>query len=326
MPKPLPFLEVRMSEKTYQNEIATADETAPTMGTVALPRTGTVVLKRKRVFPKTGALVVIALVILTVVVGAAILADMVAPLKRSGLTFRDKLKPPVWMEGSDPRFFLGTNGSGHDILAYLVHGARTSLVIGVAVATFAGLVGVLLGLLAGFKGKWFDTIIMRWVDVQIAFPFIVLAIVVGAIFRPSMLSLIAILTIAGWPFFARVTRGEVLAVKARDYVVAATAIGSTGSRIALRHVLPNIISSIIVYWTFLVGIIIIAEASISFLGLGLPQPAVSWGSMINDGRNYLESAWWVPFWPSLVLTLVVVSINTVGDWLRDILDPTTSRR
>jgi peptide/nickel transport system permease protein len=314
-----------MSEKTIQNEITT-NEVLPVAEPIALPKTGFVSRKRKRTFPKTGVLVFIALLIILTAVGAAVLADMIAPLKRSGLTFRDKLKPPFWMEGTDPRFFLGTDGAGKDILAHLAHGARTSLIIGTAVATLAGIVGVTLGLLAGFKGKWFDTVIMRWVDIQIAFPFIVLAIVIGAIFKPSMLSLIFILTVAGWPFFARVTRGEVMSVKARDYVLAATAVGSTGSRITLRHILPNIASSIIVYWTFLVGIIIIAEASISFLGLGLPQPAISWGGMINDGRNFLESAWWVPFFPSLVLTLVVVSINTVGDWLRDVLDPTTSRR
>lgn len=117
-----------------------------------------------------------------------------------------------------------------------------------------------------------------------------------------------------------------MAVRARDYVLAATAVGMSDRRIVFRHILPNITSSIIVYWTFLVGIIILAEAGISFLGLGLPPPAISWGGMITEGRSYLDSAWWVPFWPSLILTLVVVSINTVGDWLRDVLDPTTTRR
>jgi len=266
-----------------------------------------------------------AIIFLLIVVVAAILADLIAPLKTEGLSFLTKLKPPFWMEKYDPRFPLGTDAAGHNILNYLIHGARTSLIIGLIAPTVSAFIGVGLGLLAGFRGKLADTIIMRAVDIQIAFPFLVLAIVLVSILKPTMLTLILVLSLGGWAYFARVSRGEVKAIRARDFIVASEALGVPGMRIALRHVLPNIFSSIIVLWTFSVGVIILAEASISFLGLGIPQPAVSWGGMITDGRNYLDNSWWVPFWPGLTLTLVVVAINTVGDWLRDTLDPTTRR-
>jgi peptide/nickel transport system permease protein len=281
--------------------------------------------KRGRRLQRPGLLVWIAMAVLALVMLAAVLADLIAPINNEELTFLTKLKPPFWMEGADSRFPLGTDAFGHNILTYLIHGARTSLIVGLVAPTISALIGISLGLWAGVKGKRIETVIMRAVDIQIAFPFLVLALVLVAIFRPSMFSLLGVLSIAGWASYARVARGEVKGVKAKEYAQAAVALGIPGRRIALRHILPNITASLIVLWTFQVGTIIIAEASLSFLGLGIPQPAVSWGGMINDGRNYLDTNWWVPFWPSLTLTLVVISINTVGDWVRDVLDPTTRR-
>ncbi len=280
--------------------------------------------KRRRRL-KLDPLVVISMLILAVIVISALLADFIVPIKTEGLSFLTKLKPPFWMEKSDPRFLLGTDSAGHDILTYLIHGARTSLIVGLLAPTISAIIGVGLGMLAGFRGRLTDTIIMRAVDVQISFPFLILAIVLVAVLKPTMFSLIVVLSIGGWAFFARITRGEVRAIRQRDYIHAAEAVGVPGLQIALRHVLPNIFASIIVLWTFFIGIIILAEAAISFLGLGLPQPAISWGGMLTDGRNYLDNAWWIPFWPGLIISLVVISINTIGDWLRDVLDPTAQR-
>jgi peptide/nickel transport system permease protein len=280
-------------------------------------------VKLRRLNLKLDLAVMIALSILGTAVITALLADVIAPLERKELSFLTKLKPPFWMEKSDPRFPLGTDNAGHDIWRYLVHGARTSLIVGIVSPTISAFVGVTLGVIAGFKGKIIGTIIMRMVDIQLAFPFMVLALVLVSVLKPGMFSLILVLSIAGWAAFARVSRGEVLAIRAREYVLAAQAVGVPNFRIAWRHVLPNIFSSLIVFWTFFVGVIILAEATLSFLGLGLPAPAISWGGMLTDARNYLDSYWWVAFWPGLTITLVVMSINTVGDWLRDLLNPTT---
>lgn len=314
-----------MTEPTAGNEsnrIGLAEQPSELNATVATLAQNPPV--RRRII-HSGPLVIISLLVLLVMVVVAILADIIAPLNRTELTFLTKLKPPFWMEKNDPRFPLGTDAAGHDILKYLIHGARTSLIVGLLCPTFSALIGVTLGMLAGFRGKIIDSIIMRAVDIQIAFPFIVLTLVLTAVFQPSMLSLLIVLSIAGWAAFARVSRAEVKAVRSRDYVLAAHAVGVPTLRIALRHVLPNILSSIIVFWTFFVGVIILAEAALSFLGLGLPPPAISWGGMITEARNYIDTAWWIPFWPGITLTLVVMAINTVGDWLRDLLDPTTRR-
>ena len=306
----------------------------PPMEGVAQPRlvepvSGvTTEVKTQRRLARLGRLglpVIFSGLILLIVVVVALLADLIAPLDPSQLTFLTKLKPPFWLPRSDPRFWLGTDAAGHDILKYLIHGARTSLIVGLLAPTLAAIVGVAMGLLAGFGGKWADTIIMRMVDIQIAFPSLILTLVLIAVLKPSMFSLILVLTIASWAIFARVSRGEVLSIRNRDFVTAARAVGASSVRIALRHVLPNIFSTVLVYWTSLVGVVILAEAALSFLGLGLPAPAISWGGMLSDARNYLGSAWWIPFWPGLTLTLVIISINTLGDWLRDVLDPTTRR-
>jgi peptide/nickel transport system permease protein len=279
----------------------------------------------RRKLPRMGWPVILSLLILAVVVVAAILADLIAPLNSQQLTFLNKLKPPVWLPKGDPKFPLGTDASGHNILNYLIHGARTSLIVGIVAPTLSAVIGVTLGLIAGFRGKLVDAIIMRAVDIQIAFPSLVLALVLIAVLKPSMLALLLVLAISGWAAFARISRGEVLAISARDYVLAARATGVSEWRIAIRHILPNMFSSLIVFWTTLVAVVILAEAALSFLGLGLPAPAISWGGMLTDARNYLSTAWWIPFWPGLTLTLVIIAINTLGDWLRDALDPTTQR-
>jgi peptide/nickel transport system permease protein len=232
-----------------------------------------------------------------------------------------RLLPPPWMTGGSLEHLLGTDPLGRDLLARIIFGARVSLVVGIAAVALAGSLGTLLGLLAGYYGRRLDAVVMRLADVQLAFPFILLVITFMVILGPGLRNVILALGIAGWTTYARVVRAETLSLRAREFVDGARTVGASDVRILLRYVLPNVVSPVLVIASFAVASTIIVESSLSFLGLGVQPPAPTWGGILSDGRPYLGTAWWVAALPGLAITVTVLSINLVGDWLRDLLDP-----
>lgn len=267
----------------------------------------------------------LGITLVTTVVLTALGAASVAPHDPTQLNLRSRLLPPVWYPDGDPSFILGTDQLGRDVLSRLIFGSRVSLVVGVLGVSVSLMVGVALGLTSGFLGGWIDSVISRMLDTFMAIPFILLALAVIGVLGPgkgdSLLVLIIVLGLTGWVTFARVVRGEVLAVKTQEYVEAAHAIGQTQFKILLKHVLPNVTASIIVLATLQVATVIIAESSLSFLGLGVQPPTVTWGIMLSEGRDHLATSWWLATFPGLAITLTVLGIILLGDWLRDVLDP-----
>jgi peptide/nickel transport system permease protein len=216
---------------------------------------------------------------------------------------------------------LGNDQLGRDILSRLIYGSRVSLGVGVVAVALGGTVGVGLGIMAGYFGGWADRVIMRIADIQLAFPFILLAMAIIAVAGPGLAKLIVILALSGWVTYARVVRSEVLSVREREFVQAARAIGLRDGRIMLRHVLPNVAAPVIVVATLELARVVILEAALSFLGLGVQPPTPSWGRMLADGRDFLATAWWISTFPGLAIMALVLGVNLVGDWLRDVLDP-----
>jgi len=260
-------------------------------------------------------------VILVVVFGAAVFAPAIAPRRPTDAQLIDRLKPPGSRDTAGRVYYLGTDSLGRDELSRLLFGARISLLVGVSAVVIGGVLGVALGVCAGYYGRWADDLIMRLGDIQLAFPSILLYIAVLAVLGPGLLKVIAILGVTGWATFGRVTRAQVLAVRELEFVGAARAAGCGDARTIARHILPNILAPIIVLGSFAVAANIIAESSLSFLGLGVPPAIPSWGTMLSDSQQYLQDAWWPAALPGLAITLTVLAINAVGDWLRDYLDP-----
>jgi len=267
---------------------------------------------------------VIGTAILLILVLAAIFADQLAPTPNAQQLLQ-RLEAPSWA-GGEHGYFLGTDGLGRDILARMIHGARVSLMVGLLGVALSGGIGITLGLVAGYLGRRWDRIIMRIADVQQAIPALVLAVAVAAVLRPTVLNLIAILAITTWFTFTRVVRAEVLALREMLFVEAARVIGANGGRIIVRHILPNAAASIIVIATLMVGNLILFEASLSFLGVGVPVTTPTWGRMVFDGIEYVATAWWIALFPGFAVMLTVLATNLVGDWLRDALDPRQRRR
>jgi peptide/nickel transport system permease protein len=231
-----------------------------------------------------------------------------------------RLSPPSWVS-KESRYFMGADSLGRDVWSRIVYGARVSMIVGLVSVGVAGSIGVLAGIIAGyFRGK-VDDIIMIMTDIQLSFPFLLLAVSLAAMLGPSLRNAIIALGIAGWPTYCRITRGEVLSVKEKDFIQASHALGANHLRIILLDVIPNIITPLIVIATFMVSRMIVVEASLSFLGLGVQPPTPSWGIMISESRDYITVAWWLAVFPGLALTLTVLSINLIGDWLRDYFDP-----
>jgi peptide/nickel transport system permease protein len=270
----------------------------------------------------------VALLGLVIVAGSIVLAVVAPALAPSDPVRNDlleRLVPPMWMEGGSGRHPLGTDTLGRDVVSRLLYGARVSLVVGFSAVVVAGALGLLLGLVSGYYGGRLDDLLMRLGDVQLAFPALVLAIAVLAVVGSGLLNIVLVLGVTGWVTYARIARGETLSLRHREFVEGARALGAGDAAILWRHVLPNVLPSITVVATFSVARTIIAEASLSFLGLGLPPPAPSWGAMLDEGRNYLTTGWWLALFPGLAILAVVLGINVVGDWLRDTLDPRLER-
>jgi peptide/nickel transport system permease protein len=262
-----------------------------------------------------GAVVVVLFVLM------AIFASQIAPYDPTKGNLRNRLLPPVWQEGSNPEFLLGTDVQGRDLLSRIIYGARISLQVGALAVSISMLVGTVLGALSGYYRGRVDALISRFADLLLAFPFLIFAIGMMAFLGPGFANLMLALTLKGWVGFFRLTRGTVMAEKTTEYVEAAKVVGQSNLAIIISEILPNIFHSILVLGTLRMGSLIIAEASLSFLGLGIQPPTPAWGSMVADGRDYLVTSWWISTLPGLTILLLVLSINLFGEGLRDILDP-----
>jgi peptide/nickel transport system permease protein len=264
---------------------------------------------------------VFGLTVLLLMGGAAVLAPRLAPWDPGGQMLLKRLRPPVWQERGLREHPLGTDHLGRDILSRILYGGRISLGVGVTAMTLSALIGVTLGLLAGFFGGRADAFIMRVVDVFLAIPYILLAMGVVFALGPSLLNVILVMAVTRWVQFARIVRADVLSIREREFVAGARARGNRPLRLLLHHVLPNALTPIIVVATLELAFMIIYESALSFLGLGVQPPTPTWGWMLADGRNYIATAWWLATFPGLAIMLTVLAVNLLGDWLRDTLDP-----
>jgi peptide/nickel transport system permease protein len=274
--------------------------------------------------PRDGV-VLLGLAVIGLSAVLAVLAPALAPADPARNDLLARLTPPAWMDGGRWDHPLGTDTLGRDVVSRLLYGARVSLVVGFSAVILAGALGVALGLVSGYYGGRLDDVLMRLGDVQLAFPALVLAIAVLAVVGSGLGNVVLVLGVTGWVTYARIARGETLSLRHREFVEGARALGARDTAILWRHVLPNVLPSITVVATFSVARTIIAEASLSFLGLGIPPPGPSWGAMLDEGRNYLTTGWWLALFPGLAILAVVLGINIVGDWLRDTLDPRLER-
>lgn len=259
---------------------------------------------------------ILSLVFLVAICLTALLSTVIVPDTINDPNFGARLVPPL-TDG----YIAGTDQLGRDVWGRMLLGARISLFVGLVTVALAALIGVPVGMVAGYFGGWLDTILMRLVDVQLSLPFILLVLTINSILGYGLRNIIITLVIAGWIEYARVARGEVLVVREREFVQAAKLTGCGIPRILLRHVFPNIVTPLIVISTLQVARFIIAEATISFLGFGVQPPTPAWGSMVSEGLDYIFSAWWLITLPGLALALVALAVNIFGDWLRDTLDP-----
>src|ERR1051325_54452 len=267
----------------------------------------------KRLARRRGAMVALGVVLFFIAV--AILAGVLSPYDPIATSWSAVRKAP------SAAHWFGTDEIGRDVLARVIFGSRASLLAGVVSVSIALAFGVPIGLTAGYLGGWIDALISRLTDALLACPFLILAIALAAFLGPSLTNAMVAIGVAATPIFIRLTRAQVLAVKVEDYIEAARAVGNSHLRIALRHVLPNVVPPIILHATLAIAAAAIAEASLSFLGLGQQPPAPSWGSMLNTAKNYIENAPWMAVWPGLSIFLLVLSFNLLGDGLRDALDP-----
>jgi peptide/nickel transport system permease protein len=265
--------------------------------------------------------------VLLVMLMFAAFAPLVAPKDPTDQSLLLRLKPPIWLAEGEPGYVLGTDEVGRDILSRMIYGAQVSLSVGLIGVLIGSVIGTVLGMLAGYFSGPADEIIMLLADMQLAFPFILLAIAIIAVLGPDPAGsipwkLIVIVGISGWMTYARVCRGVVLTVKEREFVQSVRALGGSDNRILFRHILPNILSPVIVLATLDLARLIILESTLSFLGLGVQPPSPSWGGMLGQGRQYLDTAWWLSTFPGLAIMLTTLAISRGGDWIRDILDPT----
>jgi peptide/nickel transport system permease protein len=275
---------------------------------------------RRRRFRLTPGL---PIAVLALVVFAAIFAPLLTPYDPVQNNLAESLAPPAWVDGGSTAHLLGTDGFGRDVLTRLIYGARVSFSVAALSLAIAVLIGATLGIAAGYLGGSIDSLLMRLTDVLLALPTILVALVVSVAVGPSFRNLVLVLGVLNSPRIARIIRGEVLLLKKQDYVRYSWAIGVPARVVVRRHVLPNVLPTLMVVTTLEVGQVILAEASLSFLGAGLPPPTASWGVMIADGRALIATGWWIALFPGLAITATVLACNSLGDWLRDHLDPKT---
>ncbi len=261
------------------------------------------------------------LAVLLLVALAAAAAPWIAPNDPFAIRLIQRIKPPGYVNGAGATYWLGTDALGRDVLSRIIYGARVSLIVGASAVVVAGTIGLLLGLVSGYFGGLVDDIIMRVADIQLSFPTILLALTIMAVLGSGLDKLILVLGLTGWVQYGRIVRGQVLSIKEDEFVLAARATGEKPWQILFQHILPNIWSPVIVVASFTMASNIVAEASLSFLGVGVPPSVPSWGTMLADGRQYIGVAEWLTIPAGLAISLTVLSINILGDWLRDYLDP-----
>ena len=255
----------------------------------------------------------------------AIFAPLLAPYGENEMDIMNRLKPPAWCEGGSTKHLLGTDELGRDLLSRLIYGSRSSILVGVLAALMAGSIGVATGLLAGYFPK-FDAVLMRLADIQLAFPSMLLALAIIAVFGGGFMKLILVLGVTGWGSYARIVRSQVLSLRTSDYVMAAQTVGVGPVRLLLRHILPNAIGPVITIATFQVASAILSEASLSFLGVGIPPTTATWGNILHSGQLYMSTAWWISVFPGVCILLIVIAINILGDVLNLYMDPYSNQQ
>jgi peptide/nickel transport system permease protein len=271
---------------------------------------------------RVGGFPLVPTAILATIALVAILAEVIAPYNPEIGTLGDRFRPPFWQAGGSEAHLLGTDHLGRDVLSRLIFGARVSMVVGFTAVIVAGVIGTSLGILAGYLGGWVDQVIMRLTDTWLALPALTFAIFLAAIVGPSEWNVVIILGAVYWTRYARVIRGEVLSIKERDFVRLAIVAGCSKRTIMRKHILPNVLNSAIVLGTLMLGVVIVTEAALSFLGVGVPPPKPAWGLMLADGKKGLMAGyWWLTVLPGCCIMLMVLSANLLGDWLRVKLDP-----
>jgi peptide/nickel transport system permease protein len=260
-------------------------------------------------------------ILLFLLVIPGLFADWVAPHDPIKGALSKRLKPPMWVQGGSTEYPLGTDKVGRDILSRMIHGSRVSLRVSLEAILVSGVIGTALGLISGYFGGRVDAFIMRLVDISLGLPIILVALVFVAALGPSFTTVIVVTSILLWSRYARQVRGETLSIKEYDFIARARVAGASHTRIMLRYILPNVVNSLTVLATLQVGFVILLESSLSFLGAGIPRPTPAWGLMVADGRELIVTAWWIAMFPGLAIMLTVLSLNLLGDWLRDHLDP-----
>jgi len=263
----------------------------------------------------TGVVLIVGLLLM------AAAAPLIAPYSPAAQDLRARLAPPAWEDGGSWKHAFGTDHLGRDVLSRVIHGSRVSLAVGAAVVLFAGAFGVVLGLLAGYRGGRTDSFVMRWIDTQVAFPGLLIALIILAVIGPSLPTVILVLSLNGWMVYGRMTRGLVLSVRQTAYVEAAEMVGCSAARVIFRHILPNLTSPLLTLGILEFARIVLAEAALSFLGMGIQPPAISWGLDVASGKNYMFRAWWLVTFPGIAISITVLAINLVASWLRLISDP-----
>ena len=264
--------------------------------------------------------------IVTAVVLLAFVGPLISPQDPLNRNIRARFKPPGFVDSNGNAYALGNDQLGRDILSRIIAGSRVSVLVGVISVLISGTIGVIYGLISGFVGGILDSVLMRIVDGLLSIPFIILVIAISGVVGAGLSTLILILGFTGWITYARVIRGEVLKVREMEYVIAAYALGQSRLKVMFLHILPNVVHSAIVLAAVQVGVTILAESSLSFLGLGVKPPTVTWGLMLSDGRQYINSAWWMTLYPGIAITITVLGVVFLGDWLRDFLDPNVRGR
>ena len=272
-----------------------------------------------RILKNTGMIIPTAIMFLLIV--CAIFAPWLAPHGYADQTLTDRRLPPSWMEGGKPTYFLGTDSLGRDIFSRVIWGARVSLSVSLLAIAITAVIGTFLGILSGYLGGKWDGFIMRVCDTAMSFPGLLMAMLLAVSLGPGFFTVVFALSILGWAGYARILRGEALRLRNSDFVQQAHIAGASGMRIMFRHIFPNVLNTLMIGVTLSVGSMILAESGMSYLGIGIPAPMPSWGSMVADGRTDLVRCWWISLFPGICIGLVVLSGNFLGDWLRDKLDP-----
>lgn len=261
------------------------------------------------------------LLVIGLFVFISIFGEWLAPRPFNEQSLRLRFLPPAWLDGGDSRYLLGTDNLGRDVLSRIIVGAQASFIVAIAALAFGSAMGSLIGLASGYFGGRLDAFVMRTADGMMSFPLVLAALLLVAVIGPGVHTVVIATSLVLWARFARLIRSEVLSVRERDFIKLSRIAGASSIRIMLVHILPNVLNSVVVLLTLQLGFVIIVEATLSFLGAGVPPPTPTWGQMVAGGRTYIETAWWISLFPGLAIAAVVLSFNLLGDWLRDHLDP-----